>query len=306
MPAASDVRDDLLGLLGLESIDHAPAGTQTRMLADLNGALQQIFSTAPDSFWSEEPQAELIRAPFATTLTVTANSKAITFAGYASWMQGCTIVIDGDATQNALVMSAGASVSLLKPYTGSSGAGVGAVVYNDLIHPGAGVEQVMAPVIIEGKWELVPVAHERNRQTVDASAGGNHGSSPLLYPLTWSDRPIQIPRAYLIERSAVYLGASTPAIRLSTLPDQALRITYRVKLTAPAVTSFSDTRTWLVPHSYHASILLPIVRWRFASWPQFTGDKTSLKDDYNDALAHLASLRPRGMSENHVQLGEDW
>jgi hypothetical protein len=304
MPAASDIRDDLLGLLGLESIDHAPPGTSARMLSDLNGALQQINTLAPDSFFSQEPLGFLVRAPTTVTVSVTAQSQAITITGWAAWMAGCTIVIAGDANQNVILTSASASKTLLKPYMGSTNAAASAIVYQDVIAPGDNVKQIIAPVMVEGYWELVPVPHERHRQIFDASA--MNGLSPAIYPLLFSRRPIQVPTGYLIENQATYLGYRNPVLRLSSLPDQNLVVSMGVEQTAPHITGWDDTRTWLVPYGYSDSILKPIVRYKFASWPHFTGNKSDLKDDYDAALAILDSLKPRGYVESHIGCASDF
>lgn len=307
MPAASDIRDDLLGLLGLESITHAPAGAATRMLADLNAALQHIYTLMGDSFWCEEPAGFLIRAPQTVSVSVTGGSQALTITGYSSWMLGCTIVIAGDAAQNVIV-SAGGSPSLLKPYTGSTNATASAIIYHDVIAPGSNVKQVLGPVIIEGKWELVPLASERDRQTYDAGATmqSNHGAEPWLYPLTFAQREVQCPTAYLLVQQSVHLGDRGPALRFSSLPDVQMVLTMNVEQTAPRVTGWDDSRTWLVPHAYTESILMPIVRMKFASWPHYTGSKNDLKDDYEAALAILDSLKPRGYRETRIECASDF
>ncbi len=307
MPAAADIRTDLLGLLGLESIDHAPTGAATRMLVDLNGALQHIYSLMGDSFWCEEPAGFLVRAPQTVSVSVTAGSQAVTITGYAAWMLGCTIVISGDEAQNVIV-SAAANVSLLKPYTGSTNAAASATVYQDVIAPGANVRQVIGPVVIEGKWELVPVPSESVRQIYDAggTTRSNHGADPWLYPLTFAQREIQCPTAYLIVQQSTHLGNRGPALRFSSLPDEETVITMKVEQTAPRIESFDDTRTWLVPHGYHESILMPIVRWKFASWPHFAGNRGDLKDDFEAALAILDTLKPRGYRESQVECASDF
>lgn len=301
MSAASDVRDDLLSLIGAAAMADVNVGGEARMLADLNAARTFIFSQAPDSWFSEDDRAEIIRAPTTVTLdNVTANSKAITFTAFVpTWQLGCTIVIAGDTTQNRLVLS-GSSVSLLKPYTGSTAASVSATIYQDVILPGSDVEQVMLPVMLEGERELWPLDHERTRQAISAGNGRS-------YPLAFADRPIRLPYAFLTERSAVSsTGVVNLALRFDSLPDQASRLAYKVKLRPAAVASFADTRTELVPFGYKESILYPIVRYKFASWPHFTGSQKTLKDDYDAALAMLATLNPRGFQETSVEVGEDW
>lgn len=298
---AASVRDDILGLLGLEALSHGPAGLTARIISDLNRSLQEIYSLHPKAWLSTDHRAEQVRAPVSVTLDVTAGSKTIAnLTTSAAWMVGCTIVIAGDAAQNMLIQSEGASFSLLKPYQGSTGAGVAGTVYQDVLHPGTDVEQVMAPVMAEGHWELRPVNHERDRQTAE--------SGDQLYPLSWTTRPIQTPAAYIVERNFDYsTGAITARLRFSALPPAAFVCSFQAKIVAgmTTVTDLADTRT-LVPFDLVDSVLLPMVRWKFASWPQFTGDAGALKADYDAALVMLGNLNPKGYTERSVSVGEAW
>lgn len=309
---AAKVRDDILGLLGLEALSHGPAGLTARILSDLNRTLQEIYSLHPKAWFSTDHRAEQVRAPVSVTLDVTNGSKTIAnLATSSSWMVGCTIVIAGDSAQNMLVKTDTANFSLLKPYQGSTAAGVGGIVYQDVLHPGTDVEQVMAPVMAEGHWELRPVNHERDRQTADPgeyATSGHRATRSQLYPLPWTTRPIQIPEAYIVERNFDYsTGAVSARMRFSALPPAAFVCSFHAKIVAgmTTVTDLADTRT-LVPFDLVDSVLLPMVRWKFASWPQFTGDAGALKADYDAALVMLGNLNPKGYTERAVAVGEAW
>lgn len=314
MPAITTIRDDILGMMSLESLDHGPAGLQTRILNDTNAVLQEIYTMLPKQWWMEDARSERVRAPTTVSLTVTQNSKVITFAGYDStWQGGCSIVIDGDPKQNRLITDAGASVTLQKPYSGSSGA-KSAVVYQDVVNCGSEVEAVLSPVVIENHGELIPCAHERDLQMHDPSGSAsstNHGSRPGgLFPLDWNTKAIDVPSAFLIERHTLYsTSLTTPRIRFSTLPDQELVVNFRVKLTglpAARVASMNDTRDYLVPFQYTESVLLPLVRERFSSWPSFTGDTQRIDKDAEKARQILVKLNPKGYTPRRIGTGGDW
>ncbi len=308
---AARVRDDILGLLGLEALSHGPATLETRILSDLNRALQEIYSLHPRLWIATDPRAEQVRAPLAVTLDVTNGSKTIANLTSASWMTGCTIVISGDAAQNMLIKTAGVSLTLLKPYQGPNGATVAATVYQDVVQPGADVEQVLAPVMAEGYGELRPVAHERDRLKADTGnfSTTDHGrDTSTLYPLAHSDRPVRMPDAYLCERQFDSTeGSVVSRLRFSALPDRAFVLSFRVKLIGgmAGVTTLSDTRE-LVPFNLVDSVLLPIVRFRFSSWPHFTGDAAALKADYEGALAMLGNLNPPSFTEQRIACGDAW
>lgn len=305
MPAAATVRNDILGMISLESIDHGPAGLSDRILNDLNGALQEIYSLLPNSWWVDDARAARVRAPTAATVSVAENAQTITFSSpsYESWMGGCAIVIAGDSAQNRIVVDAGASPTLLKPFRGTTGS-ASATIYQDVVQCGSEVEAVLTPVQFEGYGELVGWKHDRELATFSAER------SVPLYPLDWSTLPAQIPTAFRVERHTLYSSSlTTPRIRFNALPGEELVLLYRAKLTGlPArVTSLSaDTRDYLVPFQYTESILLPMVRYRFSSWPQFSGDRAALKEDADIAKALLNNLKPQGYTPSCVEVDENW
>jgi hypothetical protein len=312
MSVAAAVSEDLLDILGLETWDHAPPGLSKRAMAELNATLQAIYALLPDGFWRESGDRGInLRAPTTVSVTVTANSKNLTFGAYASWMDGCTIVIPGDARHNRLVRDAGATPSLWLEYTGTSGT-VDALVYHDAITV-QDAEEIIGPVMLDGHWELFPVAHERQRQLADpgdgniaatrSSAGGAFG----LFPMIQYDRMIGTPSGYLLAPAAYHEGGVYLRILLTALPDIAYTLTYKVKATAPAkVTSWEDARTWLVPHGYDESTLMPIVRFRMCGHPNFPLTERELQASYDTATKILSNLRPRGHQSRGVEVGGDW
>lgn len=300
MPAAARVLADLMGLLEVENVNHAPPAFQTRALSDLNGGLQETYSLAPTEWFSTDDRGDAIRAPTAVTLTCTAGSKTVTFAGYASWMLGCTIIISGDANQNQLV-SVSSSISLRLPYGGSTGSQT-ATVYHDKLQIDAEAFEVVTPVTLLGNYPLLPVASRRDLAAAifgcgDYGSGNGTGWGNTGYTLGFASIPpksIQAPRLFLVERSAPYAGTTTLALTFDSLPDKAYTIQYSVQLKSPVVTTFSDTREYLVPFSYEATILLPMVRYRFSSWPQAAFSKQDTAQEYQAAVAMLKGLNPAG------------
>jgi len=299
MPAAARVLADLMGLLDVESVNHAPPQFQTRALSDLNAALEEIYGLAPTEWWMTDDRGERVRAPTVVTLTVTQNSKAITFAGYASWMLGCTIIIDGDDNQNNL-LSLGASPSLRFDYLGSSGV-KGAMVYHDKVTLPTDTAQVAQPVFVDN-WPLIPMPSKRDLQRGYNWNGpsGDYGSSSYgntgdnLANWIRADKMISQPKLFLVERSTAFNAQTYPAISFDTLPDKQYTLSYQAQLLAPVVASFSDTRECLVPYGYEGTILLPMVRWRFSSWPQAAFSKDDTKTEYEGARTMLSTINPSG------------
>lgn len=311
MSVASQVSDDLLDALGLENWDHAPASLSRRGLAALNQTLQQIYAVLPDDFWSRKPiRAETIHEPTTISVNVSPDSKEIEFgAGWEDWMKGCTIVIAGDAVQNRLVSDDDPEVTLWQDYQGSGDGTTTAIIYQDRIHvPDA--EEILGPVILQGHWELSPVQHERHRQASNARAM-SHGSKPSyaknLFPLTSSERVIGVPQSYLIQPFAEYQSGARLSLLLDALPNIRYSLTMEVKAVAPSrVTTWEDPRSYLVPHNYTESILLPMVRFSMASHPSFPRRQQDLKPDFDAATKILQSLKPAGFIPSVVAVGSDW
>lgn len=304
MPTAAEtIRDDLLGILGLESISHGPSGLEARIIADINRGLTHLYTQHPRAFLTEERRAEQIRAPVSATVAVTNGAKTITFSSpaYASWMGGCTLVIAGDSAQNMIVTDAGGSPSLLRPFQGLDNAAASATIYHDVIHPGADVEQVMAPVMLDDVGELMPLDHERARMWFDVD-GTSHGAC-RLFPLPHSTRPIGEPRGYIVERHRVYsTGALTCRLRFTSLPDAASVITFKARLQAPSITALSDTSA-LVPAGMLDAVLKPVCRKMFSSWPHFAANGDAIDADYNNALDVLGRYNPQGYTPRFVESG---
>lgn len=312
MPAtAATVQADVYEFFGIETFDHAPAGLSTFCLNALNGVLQQIYTLLPDTFWREsDPRSLSLLAPRTISVAVVNGAKSITFvspAYDATTMEGCTLVIAGDATQNRLVHDVSASPTLWKAYAGTTGT-VTATLYHDAITL-ADAEEVMPPVILDNHYELLPLGSERERQTVDGNLNMVSGRSAgwqgnWLFPLTQQNRAVHTPTGFLISPASHYQGAVTLRMLLSALPDTNYTLTYRVKGTVPArVTAWTDARTWLVPHDYVESILLPMVRHALTTHPNAPVSVQQTQTGFDTATKILTGLRPRGWQPSEVETG---
>jgi len=315
MPAvAATVQADMFEAFGIESWDHATPGLSTFCLNQFNAVLQHIYSLLPDTFWREsDPRSLSILAPRTISVSVTAGSKAITFSSPSydsTTMEGCTLIISGDAAQNRLVHDVNASPTLWKAYAGNSGT-VSATLYHDA-HTLADAEEILPPVLLDGNFELIPMRTERHRLIMDSAVANTPANrigfpTPWLFPQTSLQRSIQTPSSYLVAPAPHYQGGISLRLLMSSLPDRAYTMTYRVKGTVPArVTAWTDARTWLVPHDYTESILLPMIRHRLMDHPNFNIAPNLLQPKFEAATKILANLRPRGWQPAQIGVGGDW
>lgn len=248
MPAAAAIRDFLLPYAGCSSVERLPTLTATRMLGDLNAALQMLFAGERRDW-----RSAVVRAPTSVQVdAVTHGSTAVTFNAFESWMRGCTVRISGDPRDNRFK----ADGSLENPFMGPSGSAVSATVYGDCITESIEVAKIFEPVTLDRRWEvsLVPVS------TIDQ------------YLLGRDTKPMQRPRLAALEDSLK--ASAEPQVRIvfDSLPQEEAVLRYRAMMRAPVVTSWADTRDWLLPNGLDASVLRPTVLMLFSTHPDFTGD----------------------------------
>ena len=270
MPAASAIRDYLMPYAGASDSTRLPVLTSNRMLSDLNAVLQQLFAGS-----QMENKSLLVRGPGTITLdAVTAESTAITFDDYESYMQGCTILITGDARENRLVKSNG-TVALENPFMGNTGTNVTAAIHYDCATVDVNIGKIYAPISLDRKWEVQLI----DRAIIDEVRFG------------LNRRSIARPARASIE--AALDSSSTPSRRIifDTLPDTAYLLHFRADVRAPRVTSFDDARDYLLPNGLDESILKPLVLQAFSTFPDFTGDQQRVLQPAQIAAAQWADFK---------------
>lgn len=305
---AAQLRDSLLPMLGVEAIGDAPPEAATRILYDLNSVLREIYAQAPEPWIGVSPRGDLIRAPTTVTITTTADSKTVTFAGYATWMAGCSIQIEGDATINKLTNDVSAGVSLVLPYDGTSGSH-SATVYHDSINLDSSVVSVLSPVMLEDQWELLPM-NERDRmnsQVFGRYHGGDHGIRPNVFPLLARDKRVTRPQAYSMgEPNMTFNGDVTQRMVLDTFPDTRYRMSYQAKTFLSVTDLSADARTNFLPFGHDFSILRPWLRYRFATWPDSRMSQDELQGEFDAALSMLQGMTGPRFEISQVSIEGGW
>src|SRR3954463_13913919 len=93
-PAANATNQNRRGL--------CPGDLEEALIA-INGAIEECFALGPIEL-SEQQQASVLRPATGVALDVAQYSTTIAnLATWASWMQGCTIRVAGDARDNELI-----------------------------------------------------------------------------------------------------------------------------------------------------------------------------------------------------------
>ena len=238
-------------------------GDIDEIVACINGALQELWDRAPVAVCFARLGIEL-RAPAQVTLQVTRDSNAITgITGYAAWMDGCTIRLEGDATDNELVDGG----TLLRPYLGASSEGGGTVsgtVFADCASPGPEVIGIVDPIGTCGSAHLPALL---TRVTSRAEFESYWGIAR---------RTVGMPEVCFVETR--YLPARSRLgirLRVHPMPRDAMLLTYGARLNAPTITAAdvgaaTDPGTaFPIPGGWEEAVLLPLALQRFSAHPNF-------------------------------------
>lgn len=259
MGAASNFRSYAMPYIGLGNTNLISTAASTRMMQDLNKALQEIFGNE-----QREKVSLQVRAPTSVTLgQVTQGSTAITFAGVQSWMIGCTIAIAGDAIQNQLEKRTGSSVSLNAPYQGPTQSNVAAIVYQDALNLDTEAKAVYPPALLNNQYFVEPLPSRTQLEAARTVWRDEYNAVPKI---------IRRPQWMILEDNLQYLETPTTRIVFDSLPDTSYVFSFEAELAAPRVTSWEDTRTYFMPGQEDESILFPWALGHFMSWPNFLAD----------------------------------
>lgn len=250
-------------------------GDTDEALIAINGAMEEVFSLGPIEL-SEQQQASVLRP--ATTVTVDVTNFSTTIANLSlnlsstgSWAQGCTIRIPGDTRDNELI----SQTQLLRPYMGTTAAGVSSTVWGDAVPLASTVLTVLGPVEVPDQFMLTPVQGRTEWNVangIDLSRNSNYQNFSsqakiIGYPIYW-----------MVETRNIATNAFTQRIlRVTPMPDKAYSLSYRVKVKPPTytLTDFYAGSTYgtdpgtIIPFDWAESTLLPIALQRFSSHPAF-------------------------------------
>lgn len=263
-------------------------GRNAAVQAALNSALQDLFAKGKPWVRTDKRGA-VLNAPTTVTIAVTNGSTAGTITGWASWMAGCSIVIDGAAVDNE-IRNASASAVLRYPYSGTTGTKT-ALVYHDSITMGDDVLELHGEIRVDNR-----TLHLMTGPAAFAAIGA---TEDFGFPQTIADARIGVTAGlsigYEVETWSPD-GATAPVIRvrLYPAPAQAGFMSYSAMLVPPSVTDISSAGTLPIPYQFMESIFLPIATKKLRTcpfWRAATADQ-QIEDDYNNALRNLNESEP--------------
>lgn len=259
----------------------------------LNAALQDLFGKGKKWVRNEDRGAKLY-APTTVSMAVTEGNTAATMVSWASWMEECSIVIEGADVDNRIQAYASGNITLQYPYTGNTGTR-SAVVYCDSINLGTDVLEVHDPIKVDRR-PLSPIsspATETSRpRNIEDYGFHTQSGRPVFEPVSATGR-IQ---GYSVETYSP--NANTPPrvrIRFSPAPTLAAFAEYSVMLCPPRVSSLTATDELPIPFAFVESIFIPIAIKKLRGCPFWRGTMADeeVEAGYQNALALLNEGNPR-------------
>lgn len=254
-PTALVIAKRLLRDFGVTSLDAASPANQVVPIEEgdlddialnMTAAFQEIADDSPAEAM-QQPGSAFLHAPANLTLTATEGSTTVSaVTTYASWMEGCTIRIDGDDQDNELINS----TTLARAYVGTTGSAKAATIYGDAVTLDETVQHVMEPLFLSNQWP-VPMANSLEEfmreggwpMLADLSAGAMTSPFYLFSRRPTGNRPwIWIQDAYY-DPTLNYLKRR---LRFSPMPDQKLSAGFTIMRNPIRITTDSiaeDTAT---------------------------------------------------------------
>lgn len=259
----------------------------------MNMALQELFGEA--SPWVRfDERGHTVEAPTAVTISVTNGSTAGSVTGWASWMAGCTIVIEGHDIDNQ-VRDADSTVQLKYPYEGTTGSKA-ATVYHDCITLGDDVMEVVKPVRFDRQLMSPSPAiegglfrsgdrdygfHRHITPGLETPRAANSLGDPVRYAIeTWTPDATTAPKTRM---------------KLDPISGQGGTLDYRAKLTPPAITDTESTDTLPIAFQFIESVFFPVARKHLSGstfW-RYGADPNEIERAYRNAKQLLSALMPR-------------
>lgn len=270
-------------------------GRNAWVASAINGALQE-FWTKTGLKTRQELIGALIYAPTTVEIEVTAGSNTATITDYSTWMEGCSIVIEGHDIDNAINSAEedGTGVSLRYPYGGST-ATVSALVYHDSLTVREDVMAVYKPVRID-RQEILPTD---NPGSFGAVTFNDFGTSRRKFTPPVNARVADTVGVIMAYRVDTYgcpkTGEPVNRMILVPAPKGAGIIDYQAKLKPFHVDSLSSTSPLPIPNNFVESILLPMARKRLSTSPFFRNTDAigGIEAAYQIALTDAAALNPQ-------------
>lgn len=262
----------------------------------MTSAFQEIADEA-NSEAKNQIGSAVLNAVTTSTATVTAGSKVMSsFAGYSSWMLGCTIRIDGDSQDNEIL----SSTALAKPYIGTTGSR-SVTVYADAITLDETTGRVIPPLLLGDNTALIESSTRsdfitQGKYRVPGFYSEKYASHPFWAIGSKPSAPT--PSTYFID--GYYdptLDYIVRRIRFSPMPTELQVVSWTASINPQRVATTDIDGALHVdpgvkipcPNGWVESIFLPVARQIATSCPQFKNSdiKNEIGRQYSRALSRL-------------------
>ena len=281
-------------------VDVAPYyGRAAAVMGAMNSAMQELYGEG--SPWLRQDEiGVIIHGPTAVTVAVTNDSTAATITGWASWMAGCLIVIEGSDVDNE-IRNASASSVLKYPYDGTTGTKAATVYHNSITVPDT-VMRVLDPIRFNRLRLAATVTSQiTSIPHLDQDFGYDHRHQNMPVPESAS-KTLGTPVAYSVETWSTGSTAQ-PGTRITIIPTPGTAgvLDYRAMLAPPAITALTSSATLPIPQQFAQSIFYPVARKHLSGSPFFRSSAAAdeINRSYQEAKTILDKLNP-GLNQGRV------
>ncbi|MFZ5805847.1 MAG: hypothetical protein ACOY3I_01375 [Verrucomicrobiota bacterium] len=203
------IRNDLLSYASIDDPTKTPALVRSRILNDINAALQDIYTWGP-SFLKEKSFSFALSAPRAISGKTFSQSSTVMSGGtsISEDMIGCTLRIATETEDNEIVDT----TTLQNPFQGTTTTDGSGTVYGDCVIFPEEVASIIGPVWLNNKYKLQAL----------------RGRNELLGFASNQRMDIGVPRFYWIESYGFQ-----QRLRIYPMPESSYTLRFDAQLKAP-------------------------------------------------------------------------
>lgn len=285
----------------VDSGEDLPTSCEAYLVNTLNLAAEECRTLCPRFFI--DTISVVFPAAATGTVSVTANSKALTLGTLTAPTNGSTIVISGDSAYNE-IEAASSNYELLFAFGGSTGTTT-ATLYGDSQILPTNADSILGAIAIAGRRPLVVLNSRHDLLTYHAELVHDYGQ--LRSPGDYQRRKVGEVEAIYIETSPTHSGTIEYRARCAPLPSTRTAVELEIK-TIPTEIASADlnntaNKVFPTPGKRQYSILRALALYHWLSSPWFRPSSTALRAierGYAEALQQLESYRVNASAARRV------
>ena len=302
-----------LDFIDIHTLGEASTAQRQWVCNAINGALQELWQNGPPHFKRRELSGILHGATPVIFLVSPNSANIYDFQGWADWMPGCTVRIDGDTYDNEIVDGG----KLLQPFQGSANGVVRAQVFGDCLNLDPSVSSILGCVRLADIRELEPSPNREAFNRANYWHEGDYGEALLSVQVRrkWTGQP----HTYWVDtvflpsvpnqstepgvEGNIYQQPSRPLqpvvrLRVAPIPQQQYIAKFDCEMNPQSVdvdTLENPNFVFQLPGHNDELILQAFVlqRWTACPWWKNNDAKTEIGRQFGEAYKALYGTKPQ-------------